>query len=74
MKKLFISLEILLGIAAVATYLAAKLHFFINYDGNLQVYLQHHWPFWAAQAIILSALAGVEVMRRRIEIGEGKPE
>jgi hypothetical protein len=67
MRKLLLSLEILLAIAGVTIYLAAKLHFFISYRNDLPVYLSQHWPFWAALAIVVVALAGVDGMRRRTE-------
>jgi hypothetical protein len=67
-RRLLLYLEILFGIAAIAVYLAAKVHFFTAYrPDNVSVYLKQHWPFWAALATIAVAIGAIEAIRRRLQ-------
>jgi hypothetical protein len=54
----------------VLLYVGAKIHFFTRYFKlGPAVYLEEHWVFWAAIAIVSGILACLSVAKRRAERG-----
>jgi hypothetical protein len=63
MGKWFDRAEVFCLLIFVLIYIAAKIHFFTGY-GSLSagVYLEQHWLFWAAMALVVA----IEIAIRRI--------
>jgi protein-S-isoprenylcysteine O-methyltransferase Ste14 len=62
--RLFILFLVIFGLF----YIGAKIHFFTRYFKlGLTGYLEEHWVFWAAMAIVSGILACLSWVKRRAE-------
>jgi hypothetical protein len=63
MEKWFDRAEIFCLLILGLIFAAAKIHFFTRYGSlNTVAYLQEHWLFWAAMALVVA----IEIAIRRI--------
>jgi len=68
LKKWLDRLWILLLVIFVLLYVAAKVHFFTRYFKlGPAGYLEEHWVFWAAMAIVNGMLAFLSWFKRSVE-------
>jgi hypothetical protein len=68
MKKWLDRLQIVLLVVFGLFYIAAKIHFFTRYFKlGLGSYLEGHWIFWAAMAIVSGILAFLSWVKKRAE-------
>jgi TRAP-type C4-dicarboxylate transport system permease small subunit len=67
-KKFTDLLAVLLMVIFGLLYIAAKIHFFTRYSKlGPAGYLEEHWVFWAAMALVGAILACVRWVKRRTE-------
>ena len=66
MDRLLKLAAVALIVAMLLVYVAAKMHFFTRYTGDLEGYLGEHWPYWAAMCVVAALLwlIGVAIQRR----------
>jgi hypothetical protein len=70
MKRLTDRLTVFLLVVFGLLYIAAKVHFFTRYFKlGSRNYLEEHWVFWAAMAIVSGIVACLSRLKRRDERG-----